>query len=102
VKDFFGQPNVITKNLYNNYLKNVLYKMHDYWCYNVLLHMQCLKHNIGYKYIDVRLKSREFDESKGNEGFRNAIFLSIKMIKMYIKLKIQLRKYNKLENKEDL
>jgi|LakMenEpi03Aug12_release.lakeMendotaPanAssembly.Ray.scaffolds.fasta_scaffold624096_2 glycosyltransferase involved in cell wall biosynthesis len=102
VKDIVGQPNIITKNLYNNYLKNVLYKMHDHWCYPVLLHMQCLKHNISYKYIDVKLKPREFDESKGSEGFRNSIFLSIKMIKMYIKLKIKLRKYNKLENKEDL
>lgn len=102
IKDVVGQPVIISTDFYNKYIKDSIFLLLDKWNFNILLFIKILKNNLEIKWIDVNILLREFDEAKGSEGFKNSIFLSIKMIKMYIKLKIKLRKYNKLENKEDL
>ena len=102
IKDVGGQPIILSTDFYNKYIKDSIFLFLDKFNFNILLFMKILKNNLEIKWIDVDILPREFDESKGSEGFKNSIFSSIKMIKMYIKLKIKLRKYNKLENKEDL
>lgn len=102
IKDVGGQPIILSTDFYNKYIKDSIFLFLDKFNFNILLFMKILKNNLEIKWIDVDILPREFDESKGSEGFKNSIFLSIKLIKMYIKLKIKLRKYSKLENKEDL